>query len=508
MQRMQHQNSSMQTQHHYKQQQRQQQQQLQRQIQHAAHHQHPQQQQVMRPTNLYHQQQQQQQHHAQHYPKQQQQPPQQHPNHYLQQKVQQKQQKQQKRKQQQKKKQQQGGKTMTQHAKPTVSNTQSKKEPQHKWQSNKDKSVSKSTASTPNVSSPSKTTKSSAPGQTSSAISNIVSAQTEKKNKLLNQLRDGLLLEAKQWNRIQIGFMHPGETGGGDAITYLGSTCRTNDTQPVLMNAEKSKVQKRKREEISLKTLKSIQNQVRQLKPPSPTSSIPYDSVLSQPTKISLLDVTDKYKRMKLQPRKDSRRLEKSVLKYRQITSETVLKKSKEFNALIKTHTTEFYKFHRSVRLSRSKFCKSIRDYVALKKRKKEKNEVMEEKARIAALRANDMAGYKALLQDTRNDRLKFLLDKTGEYLHKIEDMLKDQQTGDANNDVDMKSGVDHSYYDSAHVRREEVKQPSILVGGRLKEYQVSGLSWLVSLYNNKLNGILADEMVSDGLLIFFIVLL
>lgn len=37
--------------------------------------------------------------------------------------------------------------------------------------------------------------------------------------------------------------------------------------------------------------------------------------------------------------------------------------------------------------------------------------------------------------------------------------------------------------------------QPSILVGGRLKEYQMIGLQWLVSLYNNHLNGILADEM-------------
>ena len=33
------------------------------------------------------------------------------------------------------------------------------------------------------------------------------------------------------------------------------------------------------------------------------------------------------------------------------------------------------------------------------------------------------------------------------------------------------------------------------MVNGTLKEYQITGLEWLVSLYNNKLNGILADEM-------------
>ena len=49
-----------------------------------------------------------------------------------------------------------------------------------------------------------------------------------------------------------------------------------------------------------------------------------------------------------------------------------------------------------------------------------------------------------------------------------------------------------------AHRIKEKVtRQPSILVGGTLKEYQLKGLQWMVSLYNNKLNGILADEMVS-----------
>jgi hypothetical protein len=35
--------------------------------------------------------------------------------------------------------------------------------------------------------------------------------------------------------------------------------------------------------------------------------------------------------------------------------------------------------------------------------------------------------------------------------------------------------------------------QLSILIGGYLKDYQ---LRWMVSLYNYRLNGILADEMV------------
>ena len=61
--------------------------------------------------------------------------------------------------------------------------------------------------------------------------------------------------------------------------------------------------------------------------------------------------------------------------------------------------------------------------------------------------------------------------------------------------DPDEKSKVD--YYAVAHRIKETVtKQPSILIGGTLKEYQLKGLQWMVSLYNNKLNSILTDEMV------------
>ncbi|SBT70542.1 DEAD/DEAH box helicase, putative [Plasmodium malariae] len=50
-------------------------------------------------------------------------------------------------------------------------------------------------------------------------------------------------------------------------------------------------------------------------------------------------------------------------------------------------------------------------------------------------------------------------------------------------------------YYRLSHSVKEKVVQPSILVGGKLMQYQLEGLEWLVSLYNNNLHGILADEM-------------
>lgn len=52
------------------------------------------------------------------------------------------------------------------------------------------------------------------------------------------------------------------------------------------------------------------------------------------------------------------------------------------------------------------------------------------------------------------------------------------------------------NYYSIAHDIRERVtEQASIMVNGKLKEYQIKGLEWLVSLFNNNLNGILAVSL-------------
>ena len=35
------------------------------------------------------------------------------------------------------------------------------------------------------------------------------------------------------------------------------------------------------------------------------------------------------------------------------------------------------------------------------------------------------------------------------------------------------------------------------VTGGIMRDYQIQGLNWLISLFENGINGILADEMVS-----------
>jgi ATP-dependent helicase STH1/SNF2 len=135
----------------------------------------------------------------------------------------------------------------------------------------------------------------------------------------------------------------------------------------------------------------------------------------------------------------------------------------------------------------------------------------------LKALKADDEETYMKLIDTTKDTRITQLLRQTDNYLESLSQAVRAQQSdGRDNYDFDQEEGpaseatfgastslddgekdkVD--YYAVAHRIREKVtKQPSMLIGGTLKDYQVKGLQWMVSLYNNKLNGILADEMVS-----------
>jgi len=134
-------------------------------------------------------------------------------------------------------------------------------------------------------------------------------------------------------------------------------------------------------------------------------------------------------------------------------------------------------------------------------------------KQRLQALKANDEETYLKLLGEAKDSRISHLLKQTDGFLKQLAASVKQQQRShqqrfggdqDVEDDDDDEEvsgdeegdGPKVDYYGIAHRIKEEVNvQPSILVGGTLKEYQLKGLQWMISLYNNNLNGILADEM-------------
>jgi len=180
--------------------------------------------------------------------------------------------------------------------------------------------------------------------------------------------------------------------------------------------------------------------------------------------------------------------------------AEGLIKQHKEVSKAISSHQTDFFKYHRQRKLEAYRLAKAVRDSLDKEGKKKEKEADQAERARLAALRSNDMAAYSKLLEETKNDRLKFLLDKTDDCISQISSLLQQRSIEDEESAefASASAAQSGSYYASAHLRVEDVRQPSILVGGDLKEYQIAGLQWMVSLYNNKLNGILADEMVGQ----------
>ncbi|UKJ89172.1 hypothetical protein MACJ_002420 [Theileria orientalis] len=86
--------------------------------------------------------------------------------------------------------------------------------------------------------------------------------------------------------------------------------------------------------------------------------------------------------------------------------------------------------------------------------------------------------------KEKANDNIRMTIqkDKRKIYLNVLA-TLEESKRQDARNEESSK--IEENVY---------ANMPSS-IAGKLRNYQIQGLSWLVSLYNNKLNGILADEM-------------
>ena len=121
-------------------------------------------------------------------------------------------------------------------------------------------------------------------------------------------------------------------------------------------------------------------------------------------------------------------------------------------------------------------------------------------------------------IEQGRHERLKFLLKQTEIFAHfliggKTEENNKNKKAesgskrksiskgnNNANNntnanDLQYLSDEDNELNDIEKEITRLYTQPSILIGGKLTNYQLDGLNWIISLYERGLNGILADEM-------------
>ncbi|KAJ2778372.1 putative ATPase [Coemansia interrupta] len=122
-----------------------------------------------------------------------------------------------------------------------------------------------------------------------------------------------------------------------------------------------------------------------------------------------------------------------------------------------------------------------------------------ESKENLRELREKAMAQYSSLGEDQqRLKRLDSLLEKSAAYAKgrkrarvepaAAEDEPATQEQGDQADQADQQPWI----IDGVAV---SPRQPRLVTGGVMREYQLEGMEWMASLYENGLNGILADEM-------------
>ena len=186
--------------------------------------------------------------------------------------------------------------------------------------------------------------------------------------------------------------------------------------------------------------------------------------------------------------------------------------KKKSFIKFVNFCNTEFQEFHKKGKKMFKNLAGKAKMQLENYRKREENGQDEDKKIRIQAIKTQNFKEYIELLQKAKNDRIRNLLAETDNFLKEIRDKLiisqngnedlvipiKDEKTNkyDVKKSAFLKENYNKIYYNFTHYKKEEITvQPSLLKGGTLKNYQLSGLSWLINLYINKLNGILADEM-------------
>jgi ATP-dependent helicase STH1/SNF2 len=218
------------------------------------------------------------------------------------------------------------------------------------------------------------------------------------------------------------------------------------------------------------------------------------------------------HRRMKKQSLREARITEK--LEKQQRDARETREKKKQYDQLqaILTHSVEVIQAGQQQRARMLKLGRMMIQHHQHMEREEQRRVERTAKQRLQALKANDEETYLKLLGQAKDSRISHLLKQTDGFLNQLAASVREQQRnqferygGDNFEEEEEESeygsedeegGRKIDYYAVAHRIKESVTaQPSLLVGGTLKEYQVKGLQWMISLYNNNLNGILADEM-------------
>ncbi|KAF9405273.1 hypothetical protein BGZ94_003662 [Podila epigama] len=216
---------------------------------------------------------------------------------------------------------------------------------------------------------------------------------------------------------------------------------------------------------------------------------------------------------MKKQSLREARMTEKLERQQRQDREGREKQKHLDYLQNIVNHGRDMIQWHRTQQMKQNKLGRLVLQFHAHVEKEEAKRIERISKERLKALKNDDEEAYMKLIDQAKDTRITHLLQQTDSYLASLAEAVTAQQNDSVHTDVITRGGVElmddsdfdygdgednrrNDYYNIAHKIQEKIsKQPTILTGGTLKEYQMKGLQWMASLYNNRLNGILADEM-------------
>ncbi|KAI8356857.1 SNF2 family N-terminal domain-containing protein [Mortierella sp. GBAus27b] len=216
------------------------------------------------------------------------------------------------------------------------------------------------------------------------------------------------------------------------------------------------------------------------------------------------------YRRMKKQSLREARMTEKLERQQRQDREGREKQKHMDYLQSIVNHGRDMVQWHRTQQMKQNKLGRLVVQFHAQVEKEEAKRIERISKERLKALKNDDEEAYMKLIDQAKDTRITHLLQQTDAYLTSLAEAVTAQQNDAIHADATTRGGIElmdeveygegenkrNDYYNIAHKIQERVsKQPTILTGGNLKEYQMKGLQWMASLYNNRLNGILADEM-------------
>jgi ATP-dependent helicase STH1/SNF2 len=207
------------------------------------------------------------------------------------------------------------------------------------------------------------------------------------------------------------------------------------------------------------------------------------------------------YRRIKKQSLREARIVERSERQQCMDREQREKQKHLDYMQNICNHGRDLHVFQKTHQENQIKLGRTILQYHQHIEKEEQRRTERISKERLRALKNDDEEAYMKLIDEAKDTRLTHLLKQTGAFLESLTKAVVDQQNDPlhkANPDDDFSAdnpNAKSDYFQVTHRIKEQVSQPSILIGGHLKDYQLKGLQWMVSLYNNHLNGILADEM-------------